>query len=153
MLCSNCKKNNAVFFYQQNINGKSSSVALCKNCSKKFNSPAGNFGFFEPFLTTDLSKDTVNKKVCNLCGLSFNDIKKLGKVGCPECYNTFSDELSVIIRQIHGCAKHCGTAQNHQAESEINTLQKKLNEAISNEEYEEAATIRDKIKELKGENK
>ena len=155
MLCTNCKKENAVFFYQQNINGNSTSVALCKNCSKKFNSPSENFGFFEPFFGSP-SKNHAENKVCNLCGLSFGDIKKLGKVGCPECYKTFKDELSVIIKQIHGGAKHCGSPSNTFEEkndgiTQVELLQKQLENAIKDERYEEAATLRDKIKELKGE--
>lgn len=158
MLCTNCKKENAVFFYSQTINGKESSVALCKNCSAKLKKPSGSFGIFEPFFkNSSASRSTEPQKKCNLCGLAFEDIKKLGKVGCPECYNTFSAELSGIIREIHGGAKHCGSTPQSFVpmpdipKSEEEILREKLNVAIASENYEEAAILRDKIKELKGE--
>ncbi len=157
MLCTNCKKETAVFFYQQNINGKTTSVALCKECSKKFNSPSGSFGFFEPFFKTPSQGNSNPEKVCNLCGLRFNDIRKLGKVGCPECYKTFKSELDIIIRQIHGSAKHCGHMPENSSPNtttdmgELDRLQKRLSEAITAENYEEAAVLRDAIKEIKGE--
>ncbi len=157
MLCSNCKKENAVFFLKQNINGKETSVALCKSCSKSMVTQGGNFSFFEPFFKSDASSLSADSaKVCNLCGLSFNDIKKLGKVGCPECYNTFKDELSGIIRQIHGNARHCGSTPVNAVDyskpiSKENTLKAQLELAISEERYEDAARLRDEIKSMKGE--
>lgn len=157
MLCTNCKKETAVFFYEQNVNGKSTSVALCKNCSKKISSPYKSFGFFEPFFKATVQESSSDEKICNLCGMRFEDIRKLGKVGCPECYKTFKSELDVIIRQIHGTAKHCGCTPQSSPEavtadeSELDKLQKRLSEAIATENYEEAATLRDMIKEIKGE--
>lgn len=158
MLCTNCKKENASFFFSQTINGVKNSVALCKNCSAKLGNYTANAGIFEPFFKTDhtsLSKNQAKK--CSLCGLEFSDIKRLGKVGCPECYNTFSEELNEVIKQIHGNAKHQGQTPYAEAviqdtnrpEEEI--LREELNQAIISENYEAAALIRDKIKALKGE--
>ena len=157
MLCTNCKKEKAVFFYSQTINGKESSLALCKNCSAKINSPSGNFGIFEPFFQNSASRSTASLKKCNLCGLSFEDVKKLGKVGCPKCSSTFSEELSGIIKEIHGGARHCGRMPESVSNmfkfqnSDEEILRKQLNDAINSENYEEAAILRDKIKALRGE--
>ena len=151
MLCSRCKKENANFLYKQNINGKQTSVALCNNCAKAYSS---NFLSFDVFDTFTEDKCTKNTKVCNLCGFRFSDIRSIGKVGCPECYNTFSDELDGIIKQIHGTATHTGTTPIEHTtykKSELEILKDELNNAISEENYEEAAKIRDKIKDLKGE--
>ena len=157
MLCTNCKKEKAVFFYSQTINGKESSLALCKNCAAKINTPSENFGIFEPFFRNSVSHTQMQSKKCNLCGLSFEEIRKLGKVGCPKCYSTFSEELSGIIREIHGSAKHCGNIPESIANmpeiqnSDEEILREQLNNAINSENYEEAAILRDKIKALKGE--
>lgn len=164
MLCSKCKTNNASFFYTQNINGKESSVALCKNCAASAGigvggsmvSPLFN-SFFGDAKKSVRTGNTAKK--CSLCALTFNDILSMGKVGCPECYNTFKDELVNTIRSIHGTAKHVGLRPDQSTEtavvkkelSEEEILRDKLADAIKAENYEEAAKLRDKIKALKGE--
>lgn len=160
MLCSKCKTNNATFVYTQNINGKESTIALCKSCAKASGldtslvSPLFNSFFSNTKRNIQTEKDI---KKCTLCALTFNDILAMGKVGCPECYKTFKDELNSTIRSIHGSAKHVGLTPTgfHQEEkeepSEEELLRKKLNLAIEAENYEEAATLRDAIKALKGE--
>ena len=149
MLCSRCKKENANFLYKQNINGKQTSLALCSNCAKTYSSNILSFDIFDTF-----AKHNEDTKVCNLCGFRFSDIRSHGKVGCPECYNTFSEELDGIIKQIHGSATHTGTSPSTlppTKESKLEILKEKLSQAISDEKYEDAAKIRDEIKALKGE--
>lgn len=162
MICSKCKSNTASFFYTQSINGKESSVALCKSCAEKAGigtsmvSPLFN-SFFAP---AKRSRSTVDfQKKCSLCALTFNDILSMGKVGCPECYNTFKEELGDTIRSIHGTMKHIGLSPigntndtaTPKKETEEEILRERLNAAILDENYEEAAVIRDQIKALKGE--
>ncbi|MBE6679439.1 MAG: hypothetical protein E7598_02835 [Ruminococcaceae bacterium] len=162
MICSNCKNSNASFFYTQNINGKETSVALCQNCAAK--AGIGNT-MVSPLFGSLFANAKANKKAtssakrCTLCALTFNDILKMGKVGCPECYNSFKEELKDTIRSIHGMAKHIGLTPNGTEKlttvkkelSEEDVLREQLNEAIKAENYEEAANLRDKIKALKGE--
>ncbi len=162
MICSNCKNNNASFFYTQNINGQETSVALCQSCATKSGitgsmvSPLFN-SFFANAKREKISYEATKK--CSLCAISFSDILKMGKVGCPECYNTFKEELGDTIRSIHGAAKHVGltpsgtiTSETNKKElSEEEILREQLSEAIKAENYEKAAILRDRIKMLKGE--
>ncbi len=159
MLCTQCKKEQATLFYTQNINGKESSAALCPTCAKQ--AGIGNSNIFSP-LYKPVRKSTAvsNTKRCNLCGLGWRDILSMGKVGCPNCYDTFREELRETIRSIHGGAKHCGlspdrftdtVAKESITPSEEEKLRMALTEAIQTENYEEAARLRDAIKALKGE--
>ena len=161
MLCSNCKTSNANFFYTQSINGKETSIALCKVCAAKKGIGTGMVSplFNSFFANTKAQSSDISAKKCNLCALTFTDILSMGKVGCPECYNTFKKELESTIRSIHGTAKHIGNSPLCSTEtavipkelSEEEILRDKLASAIKDENYEEAAVIRDKIKALKGE--
>lgn len=159
MICSKCKNNNASFFYTQSINGKETSVALCHDCATKSGIGTSMVSpLFNSFFTKVKTNEKANSpaKKCSLCALTFNDILSMGKVGCPECYNTFKEELLDTIRSIHGTAKHVGltpsgTAVVKKELTEEEILRDKLAEAIKTENYEEAAAIRDKIKALKGE--
>lgn len=163
MLCTNCKKEQATLFYTQSINGKESSAALCPECAKK--AGIGNTNILSPLFHTAAQKNIATRntgKKCSLCGLHFKDILSMGKVGCPACYDTFREELADTIRSIHGGAKHCGltpehgkavSVPQHAADpTEEEKLRNALAAAISTENYEEAAKLRDAIKALKGEN-
>ncbi len=176
MLCEKCKKNNATFFFEENINGKKRSFSLCQSCAEELQGSGEipeDSNFFDSFgFSSSLSSLHDNlfaglfspaigysqlspKKTCSSCGSTLADLQKLGKVGCGECYKTFSEELDGTIRSIHGNAKHIGRAPakskaKHAKENELKTLKKELKNAIANEEFEQAAILRDKIKSLEG---
>ncbi len=161
MLCAKCKTNIATFFYTQNINGKETSVALCNKCAESSGLGGTVAPLFGSFFGNAVKKQDshADLKKCSLCAMTFSDILSMGKVGCPECYNTFKEELSNTIRSIHGGAKHTGLVPDlaniapKEAKniSQEEALKAELQEAIRTENYEAAATLRDKIKELKGE--
>ena len=80
------------------------------------------------------------------------DFKKLGRLGCVKCYEVFSDELVPLIKAMHRGEQHVGKipaceSLRAQVSVEIAALQKALSQAISTENYEEAARIRDRIEE------
>lgn len=151
MKCTRCNKNEATVFYKQYINGDVKEYALCADCAK-----AEELDISIPFAHLNLfgtSKVPVyEKKRCDLCGSLFDDIRKSGKVGCGKCYSVFENELKQTIASIHGTSLH--QKRDLQAEtkkpSEAESLRAELKAAIDNEEYEKAAVLRDKIKELEG---
>ena len=97
---------------------------------------------------------TAETKKCPICSATFSDIAKSGKVGCAECYKTFNGELLPYLKRVHGSTKHVGMVPNSaplMVKPQINTvesLRMELNRLVSEEKYEEAAVIRDKIKEM-----
>ena len=175
MLCEKCKKRTATVFYNENINGKSRSFSLCGECAAKMRekgdlqditSMIGSFadpfsdlhdklfgGFFGiPALCSDS-----DEKKCPTCGCSYAEIVKNGKVGCPDCYETFSDELKRMIQSVHGTTSHTGNVPSrHRARQERNArlkeLKKQLQDAVKDENYESAAQLRDEIRKLEAEN-
>ncbi len=93
-----------------------------------------------------------NKK-CPYCSIDLKTIKKLGRMGCPNCYSEFRDVLLPIIRSIHGDQEHRGkipenTSNGIKLEKSIRELRRRLNTEIVVENFEEAAKIRDRIKEM-----
>jgi len=134
---------------------------LCEKCA----SEKGNANFISPlslgdFLSSFLSKDIGDSyvaapnvhDVCDVCGMSFNDFQSTGKIGCSNCYKIFGDRLKPIIKRLHGSTEHVGKAPSgftsSRTSKEIEKLKEELNKAIQAEEYENAALLRDKIKEL-----
>lgn len=95
----------------------------------------------------------VNKS-CTLCGLTFNQFRQTGKVGCPECYTAFEEQLSPLIeRAQNGGSSHsgksprrAGTSIDHQLL--IQKLMKELDHAVAAEQYERAAKLRDRLNNM-----
>lgn len=169
MLCNKCKKNEATYYMEQNINGKVTKIALCHECAKEYNgfsfNPFGEFNLLGGLFNTQPTQrpQTTEKKRCTLCASSFDEIVKNGRVGCAKCYEVFKDELEPTIRRIHGNVKHAGrcpmghapkddgkkeTVIKNETANEISDLRNKLNEAVAREDYETAAKLRDQIRSM-----
>ena len=165
MLCQLCGKNQANVHVKQIINNVKTELLLCEECAgnlglsniieDNFDSEFEDlFGSFFPSYTTSTYRIGSPDKRCSKCGTSFKDISSTGKLGCANCYKTFYDSLLPYIRRIHGDTSHSGkvaacTKKNTcNCESKIKELQKQLEVAVSNQEFEQAAVLRDKIKEL-----
>lgn len=160
MLCEYCKKNPATTHIKTIINGKLTEYSICAECAQRFGygslltNLGYNFGGLlgEFFSETDVSgsSDTVR---CELCGASFDDIIRTGKVGCAQCYQTFSDRLIPLIEHIHGNTKHRGKVPGgnmlqSRPKEQLSLMKRELRKAIDTENFEHAADLRDKIKEL-----
>lgn len=155
MLCTECKKNNATVFFKQSINGSTTELCLCQECAEKHGFLTGTSLFNELFKMPNISGAgaKISHKVCSLCGSDENNFIKDGKVSCPVCYETFADELYSPIKRIHGNVSHIGRApmklkRQNDKKHKLDELKKQLNDAVQKEEYENAAIIRDKIREL-----
>jgi protein arginine kinase activator len=94
-----------------------------------------------------------NQQECPHCGIKFVEFRNTGRLGCPHDYQEFREELVPLLENIHGETKHQGKTprrhpQTKQAQGELIQLRNKLKLAVTKEDYEEAAKLRDKIKRL-----
>ncbi|MDD6797149.1 MAG: UvrB/UvrC motif-containing protein [Clostridia bacterium] len=105
--------------------------------------------------------------ICPQCGMNFEEFTRVGKFGCAECYNVFGPLIDDNIRKIQGSSEHMGkkyaNAKKEEVDlpdvmqkekfsdkhEEIALLQAKLKEAVELENYEDAASLRDRIRSLK----
>lgn len=91
---------------------------------------------------------------CAQCGLRLAEFRRTGRLGCPHCYETFRDQLQEVFEKAQGGrAAHTGRAPrmtNEEASrrEDLASLQRKLRQAIESESYEEAARVRDRIRQL-----
>lgn len=169
MLCDECGKNKATVHLTEIVNEQITKLNLCESCAKEKGSDVEqHFGISD--LLTALSDVEVPaqpavaggapavKIKCSHCGLTYEDFKKIGRLGCGECYNTFKTSLTPLLKRIHGSNQHLGKVPNPVAAKEQKTLTKiheeleavklDLQKAVKKEEFEEAAALRDKIKFL-----
>lgn len=166
MLCQHCQKNEATTHVKTMINGEYAEYRLCPECAHElgYDSMFPDFtadfgGLLGSFLSAALPARS-GATHCKLCGSTMNDIKKTGKVGCSECYDTFFSELMPTIRNVHGNTEHIGkrpvieyeTVEDdkpeQQEDKKLESLKAELKQAIEDENFERAAELRDKIKEL-----
>ena len=157
MQCCVCKEKPATVHLTQIVGEKMQKLDLCEDCAKAkgVNDPT-SFAMADLMLglgasqELDPSAGAVEVK-CVRCGFSQADFKKSGRLGCPECYKTFAEGLSGLLRTMHKGVRHTGKTpealrQTRETVDRLKSLQKKLAKAIEGEDYEAAATLRDEIK-------
>ena len=164
MKCDFCSKKETVFLTQL-VEGQMKKVCLCDNCAKErgVTDPTG-FSLADLLLgglpggpgTVSATPSVVtpgNGRKCVTCGFTLDDLKRVRRLGCSDCYNTFSDEVGQMVRGMHKGVSHIGKVPEglmalqfrHQR---IEELRSRLDQAIASESYEEAAGIRDEIHNL-----
>jgi protein arginine kinase activator len=91
---------------------------------------------------------------CPKCGATLQEISSKQKIGCAVCYDHFSAQLGIVVARCQGGTKHVGKVPKKWAEKNppivapmeyIAKQKEKLDAAIKSEDYEQAATIRDKL--------
>lgn len=168
MNCPQCKKNKADIHFDRLLGGQSIKLDLCEDCAKKStlgltyvfpssSKPALNdlMDLLSQWHTKSPSKSTV-KSACPACGWTMENFQKSGKMGCSECYLHFIDETESSLNKIHGHKVHKGKkapgevvkTKSRERNKSIERLKIDLDKAVKAEEYELAATLRDKIKAL-----
>jgi protein arginine kinase activator len=159
MLCDICAKNPATVHLTEIIDDQMNELHLCEECARQKSAQMEQqFGLsdllagmaeFEPAVQ---EKETAALKCAN-CGLSYADFKKIGRLGCGECYTAFKKYLGPLLKKIHSSSQHFGkspvkAARADKKKLDLPDLREQLQKAIEVEAFEEAAGIRDQIKEL-----
>lgn len=90
---------------------------------------------------------------CPACGFTLEDLRRVRRLGCSDCYMTFREELAPMIRGMHKGSGHhgkvpAGLMERHALRLRLEELQARLDQAVVAESYEEAAGIRDEIRQL-----
>ena len=157
MLCCVCKEKEAKVHLTQIVSDKMQKVDLCEGCAaqKGVNDPAA-FSLADLLLGLGASQEMEQaaggaESKCPNCGFTQADFKKAGRLGCSECYVTFSEGLDGLLKTMHKGTKHVGKVpqayqQSRDLAERLKSLQKKLEKAVADEDFEQAAQMRDEIK-------
>jgi len=157
MLCMVCKEKEAKVHLTQIVGDKMQKVDLCEECAGKkgVDDPAG-FSLADLMLGSGTAQETEppSRAVevrCPKCGFTQADFKKAGRLGCPDCYVAFAEGLDGLLKTMHRGTRHTGKvpqthAQTRDIAEKLKLLQKKLEKAVHDENFEQAALMRDEIK-------
>ncbi|MBI2439915.1 MAG: UvrB/UvrC motif-containing protein [Lentisphaerae bacterium] len=162
MMCEACGKKAATVHWTEMINDVVRKMHLCEACATAkgldVNNPAAFsdvlLGLGAPKQPETRERDTA----CGLCHMRIADFKKTSRLGCQACYDTFADELKPLLQAMHKGQQHVGKAPAYPKEvkaaipavgslSSLAALRQKLASAITAEQYEEAARLRDQIRQ------
>lgn len=154
MKCEICKKNEASVHFKQVVDGVAREVYVCAECAAKngldVQSPPMHDFLFGIGVQGEAAKTNSENRVCPSCRLSQAEFQKRSRLGCPRCYEAFSEELEHVLAAMHKGPTHKGKVPaSEEASAEIAALQGRLQEAVAAQHFEEAARLRDEIKGIK----
>ena len=165
MVCQDCSDKMATILFTQIVNGNKSVLHLCRDCAQTRGLQSSDKSPLDPIndFLAGMAEEGEDEKekgeglLCRNCGLNYKEFKASGRLGCSDCYRAFQEPLKKLIRKIHGSTSHHGKspAQKEppppEPENKIGQLRKQLKEAVAREDYEQAARLRDSIREKEGE--
>jgi protein arginine kinase activator len=155
----------ATVYLTQIVNGQMKKVNLCGKCSKEkgVTDPTG-FQLADLLLGIGEEKEIAPPAgkekaagkgspglTCPSCGFTQTDLKQKGRLGCPECYQTFGEGLTGLLKAMHKGTRHVGKIPQRlgkaiKLERDLRSLRDQLEKAVAEEDYEEAAKVRDEIR-------
>ena len=169
MFCDICHNKQATIHFKHVSNNEIVEIHFCEDCAheKGINlftmedMPLGEQQFALADLLagfTDMPSSIKEKKFvkkCPNCGITYSDFKSSGRLGCSECYKSFRNQLMPLLKKLQGSTQHSGKAigvkhkpEKLKKEKTLQELRTELRRTVDREEYEKAAVIRDRIKEL-----
>lgn len=164
MLCQECGYNHANVYITKIVNGKKTELHLCEQCARE--KEELDFSFEPKFSLHNLfgsllseskfgSREAISvaKKQCPGCALTFAQFRQIGRLGCSECFDAFSEKLQPLMRRIHGSSSHTGkvpgrTGGTIKLKQQLDRLREELRLLVAREEFEKAAQLRDRIRSL-----
>lgn len=165
MMCEDCGIRPAKFHLMTIINGDRVERNLCPTCMAKHQKqiPGIDFSNLAGILNSILESRKPEEPegrdsefdglACEQCGMTYAEFKKCGMLGCADCYQAFKTPLTALLQRVHGNTQHAGRVPGgvHSGTSirmNIERLKAKLQKAVADEEYEQAAKLRDTIRAL-----
>lgn len=161
MTCDLCSKNEATVHLTEIINDETRELHLCEACAREKGAKAAEqFGLAG--LLAGLADfgakagPKVEAPPCPQCGLTYEDFRKTGRLGCGHCYENFARLLGPLLKRVHGSNKYLGRlsppARKREKkavpEAELGRLKEQLKTAVAAEDFEEAARLRDRVRTL-----
>lgn len=174
MMCQQCGQKPATLHFTKIINGQKTEFHICESCAREKGEwiPGTANGFsihnlLSGLLDFDLSGGAAKGSGdcgsqqpqamrCEKCGLTYSQFGKLGRFGCDECYSFFGSRLDPLLKRVHGNTVHTGKIPMRgggriQRKRELDELKFELQKSIAQEEFERAAQLRDRIRQLEKE--
>jgi protein arginine kinase activator len=145
----------ATVHFTKIVNKKVTEFHLCAACAAKQQIPSLGDLSLSAILQSLIGQhvgpqsEELSRLTCPTCGLKYMQFRQDGRLGCPSDYAVFRVGLEPILRRVHRSVRHVGKSpkrRNRPNADELLDLRQKLRRAIDAEAYEEAARLRDLIR-------
>lgn len=169
MLCQNCQKREASVHQTVITNGQKQEAHLCEVCAREAGA-LPNFSMpnlsIQQLLNAFLGQGPLGgpatvpplqaEPTCRHCGMTYSEFAQSGVLGCSQCYDEMQAHLVQLIKRIQGTTTHSGKVPKRtggiaRKRRELEALRRQLEGAIKAEQYEEAALLRDQMKQMEAE--
>ncbi|MEE8134965.1 MAG: UvrB/UvrC motif-containing protein [Gemmatimonadales bacterium] len=164
MQCERCGQRPASIHLKQIKDSEVTSSHLCEECAEQEGVHTGMSklplaGFLASVGAESAAAAalpaTTDTRHCGFCDATLQDFRDTGRLGCPHCYDTFDSHLRELLRRIHGSTQHVGEVyltpgdvDTPSPATELAQLRNQLQRAIHAEDFEAAAELRDRVREL-----
>jgi len=158
MKCENCHEREATVHYTEIENSDKREIHLCEECYRQKLTPVQKALDFTEMLKqllhgTVQDQSASARAICPTCGMSLAEFRAAGRLGCPNDYRVFKESLAPLIEKIQHGPRHLGRVPKRagsqlQRKNILIRLRRDLERAVQREEYEKAAELRDRIREL-----
>jgi protein arginine kinase activator len=170
VLCQKCGSKKASVHLTKISDGIKSEMYICENCASEngeldytmedkfplYQFFSSMMGLGTPESDPVLAPVATREVQCPACGLTYSQFGQIGRFGCARCYVSFGKDILPLFRRLHGNQKHMGkiparAGAQLKFKQKLEHLKLELQKKVVGEEFEEAAQLRDKIRELEKE--
>ncbi len=160
MVCDNCRERDAVVHLTQVVEGAVTQVHLCEKCAADKGvettvaAPKTPLTSLLQTVQQQLVTGASDQTRCVFCQGTYKDFRASGRLGCARCYSAFEPQLRDLLQRVHGATRHTGrqyappAPDQLQRASTVLELREQLRRAIELEQFEQAAKLRDQLKEV-----
>lgn len=157
--CDRCESPATVHMTELN-QGEKVERHFCEECARALAVPqpskelAKLLKSFEPIQNLARRKASHTNLACPECGMTYAEFRQHGRFGCPHDYKAFGDEVSRLLKRIHGSTEYSGPApdgrqiEGGRAVDELTRIRARLEQAVADEDYEQAARLRDEMRRM-----
>ena len=157
MKCQSCAKP-ATVHLTDIVDGHKKELHLCQDCAEKQQLLKHQELNLSAILQTVIGQhigqltDELGRLTCPACGIKYMEFKAEGRLGCPHDYEVFKVAVEPLLQRIHRATRHIGKSPRHGLLNagrlaEIVELRRQLRQAVEAEAYEEAARVRDLLRQ------
>ena len=155
MKCQKCDEKATVHFTQLE-EGKMSKMSFCESCAAEEGiTDLSGFGLADSVIAAGSAATPIGElgEACPGCGFTKSKFQQTGRLGCSQCYLTFSDEILARLGPMHRGLRHFGKHPegfegDAFSERLMEECKARLQDAVTAENYEEAARIRDELRQM-----
>ena len=151
MICDLCHKRDATFFVEQSSTYGKRKLHFCADCMRDrgiSTDPKEISKVLNSLFDEVLGNHNPDDLMCPVCGQHLSKVMITGLTGCPECFEVFKDKIVEYMKKHDIYGTYTGRMPERISTfrsvlTDRIEVQKKLEIAIQNEDYEKAAFYRD----------